>query len=99
MQCFFSKITKIYCSLICCNETTVKKDSYRHVKMEKPLVDFILKTIFDKIDLRLFYFYVTIQKQPPRGDPRKRCSENIQQIYRRTPMPKCAFNKVAKQPN
>ena len=30
-----------------------------------------------------------IQKQPPRGVPRKRCSENMQQIYRRTPMPKC----------
>ena len=26
---------------------------------------------------------------------RKRCSENTQQIYRRTPMPKCDFNKVA----
>ena len=36
-------------------------------------------------------------KQPPRGVPRKRCSENMQQIYRRTPMPKCDFNKVAKQ--
>ena len=34
------------------------------------------------------------QKQPPRGAPRKRCSEKI----RRTPMPKCDFNKVAKQP-
>ena len=28
---------------------------------------------------------------------RKRCSEDMQQIYRRTPMPKCDFNKVAKQ--
>ena len=40
-------------------------------------------------------------KQPevfqPRGVPRKRCSENMQQIYRRTPMPKCDFNKAAKQ--
>ena len=26
------------------------------------------------------------QKQPPAGVPRKRCSENMQQIYRRTPM-------------
>ena len=26
------------------------------------------------------------QKQPPRGDPRKRCSENMQQMYWRTPM-------------
>ena len=23
----------------------------------------------------------------------KRCSENMQEIYRRTPMPKCDFNK------
>ena len=37
------------------------------------------------------------QKQPPRGVPRKSCSEIMQQIYRRTPMPKCNFNKVAKQ--
>ena len=29
------------------------------------------------------------QKQPPRGVPRKRCSENMQQIYRRTLTPKC----------
>ena len=26
-----------------------------------------------------------------------RCSENMQQMSRRTPMPKCDFNKVAKQ--
>ena len=36
-----------------------------------------------------------MQKQPSRGVLRKRCSENMQQIYRRTPMPKCDFNKVA----
>ena len=28
-------------------------------------------------------------KEPSRGVPRKRRSENMQQIYRRTPMPKC----------
>ena len=28
---------------------------------------------------------------------RKRCSENMQQIYKRLPMPKCDFNKVALQ--
>ena len=37
------------------------------------------------------------QKQLPRGVPRKKCSENVQQIYRRTPMPKCDFNIVALQ--
>ena len=37
------------------------------------------------------------QKQPSRGVLRKRCSENMQQIYRRTPMSKGDFNKVALQ--
>ena len=27
-----------------------------------------------------------------------RCSQNMQQIYRRAPMSKCDFNKVTKQP-
>ena len=35
------------------------------------------------------------QKQPLRGVLSKKCSENIRQIYRRTPMPKCDFNEVA----
>ena len=34
------------------------------------------------------------QKQPSRGVLRKRCSENMQQIYRRTPMSKREFNKL-----
>ena len=38
-----------------------------------------------------------IQKQPSRGVLSKRCSEDMQQIYWGTPMPKCDFNKVAKQ--
>ena len=36
-----------------------------------------------------------IQKQPSRGVLVKRCSENTQQIYKRTPIPKCDFNKIA----
>ena len=36
-------------------------------------------------------------KQPPRGIPGKRCFENMQQICRRTPMPKCDFYQVALQ--
>ena len=38
-----------------------------------------------------------LQKQPPKGVFKERCSENMQQIYRRTSMPKCDFNKVAFQ--
>ena len=37
------------------------------------------------------------QKQPPGGVLKKSCSENMQQIYGRTPMPKCDFNEVALQ--
>ena len=37
------------------------------------------------------------QKHMSRGDLRKWCSKNMQQIFRRAPMPKCDFNKVAKQ--
>ena len=33
-----------------------------------------------------------LQKQPPRGVLKKRCSENMQQIYRRTPMSKCPLS-------
>ena len=36
-----------------------------------------------------------VQKHPFRGVLRKRHSENMQQIYMRTPMPKCDFNEVA----
>ena len=35
------------------------------------------------------------QRQPFRGVLVRSCSENIQQIYRRKPLPKCSFNKVA----
>ena len=36
-------------------------------------------------------FYVEHQQMAAR----KKCSENIQKVYRRTPMPKCDFIKVA----
>ena len=35
-----------------------------------------------------------LRKQPSRGALKKSCSENMLQIYRRTSMPKCDFNKV-----
>ena len=33
-------------------------------------------------------------QKPSVGVPIKRCSENMHQVYRRTHMPKCDFNKV-----
>ena len=41
--------------------------------------------------------WLNIQKQPSWGDLRKRCSKYLQQIYRRTPIPKCGFNELALQ--
>ena len=35
--------------------------------------------------------HLLVQKQSSRGVPRKKCSENMHQIYRRRPMPKCDF--------
>ena len=40
---------------------------------------------------------VSTQKQSLRGLLKKSCSGNMQQIYRRTPMPKSDFNKVVLQ--
>ena len=40
---------------------------------------------------------VTKNKQPSASALKKRCSENMQQIYRRTLMLKCDFNKFAMQ--
>ena len=48
----------------------------------------ILKTLF--LFLSKMHFsqnYVIHQKQPSGGVSRKRCSENMQQIYKRTPIP------------
>ena len=46
---------------------------------------------------RRFVNYRKPQKQPSSVVLKKKCSENIHQIYSRTPMPKCDFTKVALQ--
>ena len=54
-----------------------------------------IKFSFDSHKIKDLYRSEGIQqKQPSRDVFRKRCSENMQQIYRRTPMSKCEFNKV-----
>ena len=50
----------------------------------------------------VIFWYVllhNVQKQPSRSVLKKWCSENMQQNYRRAPMPKCDFNKIARQLN
>ena len=41
-----------------------------------------------------FFLRNHFQKQPSSGVLIKGCSENKQEIFRRTPVPKCDFNKV-----
>ena len=51
----------------------------------------MLKTKFSK------ELQPNLQKKTSRVVLRKSCSENMQQVYRRTPMSKSDFNKVALQ--
>ena len=53
--------------------------------------------IFEASILGLKCLKTYFQNHTSRGVLRKRCSENIQQIYRRTAMPMCDFNKIALQ--
>ena len=64
----------------------------------------ILKILSSQVDYFFFFNEFTDaltkpefrwQKQPSIGVLRTRCSKNMQQIYRRTFMPMCDFNKVA----
>ena len=59
---------------------------------------FILELYFILIDYNSEKDGVSfeIQKQLSRDVRGKRCYDNMQQIYRRTPMLNCNFNKVAK---
>ena len=58
----------------------------------------VIQTRSHKITL-LHVIAFHLLKQPTRSALTKRCSENMQQVYRRTPMSKCDFNKAATQLN
>ena len=57
---------------------------------------FIALTVSNKI-IALYSNKLALQKQALRGVLRKSCSEDMQQIYKRTPMPEYDFNKIALQ--
>ena len=57
-----------------------------------PMVILFLKKKFSNSFIKLAEW---LQKQPSRCVIRKRCFKNMQKIYRRTPIPKCDFNKIA----
>ena len=84
-----------------CTFHSEEKQLHLHVFHESNNVIFIRSIRLFKFSKHFRYSGIctlrNFEKQPSRGVLRKRCSENIQQIYRRTPMPKCDYNKVAKQ--
>ena len=58
---------------------------------------YVCKFIMNKSYLVFSDANIQTQKQPPKCVFKKRCSENTGLISKRTSMPKCDFNKVAKQ--
>ena len=74
---------------------TSLKNQLSHGNLVSVLADYSKKYVAFLI--RYIRYLYMLQKQPPGGVLSKRCSENVQQIYRRAPMRKCDFNKVAKQ--
>ena len=94
--------------LTSCSSTDNYLSLLRLPESNSLLLDSILMRKFDTVSnkemklMRTIFFMKNINKnmkQPSRGVLRKRCSENMQRIYKRTPMSKCDFNKVAKQSN
>ena len=54
-----------------------------------------IKSSFNSLKIKDLYGSEGIQKKQPYSVVlRKTCSENMQQIYRRTPMSECEFNKL-----
>ena len=86
----------------------MKKESFRvdiylEVYCLQNSKQFKSRTVFSAVTLahsnQLWHILIWLeiaweQKQPSRAVLTKACSENMKQIYRRTPMPKCDFNKV-----
>ena len=80
-------------------EVTTRNCSYQmfqkiQITLMMIIKNMCFKQLFNSIELAST---LIIQNQPSRDVLRKRCSKNMQQIYRRTLMPKWDFNKVALQ--
>ena len=65
--------------------------------LRTPFLTEPLRRLLLKYSRKLIIRILLKQKQLSRGILRKKYSENLHQIYRRTPMPKCDFSKAAKQ--
>ena len=72
----------------------VNLEPKQHFETPKPNARYFRDKNWIPIVKNFCFFESYIQKQPPRVVLSKRCSEKMQQIYKRTPMPKCEFNKT-----
>ena len=103
------QLQKKFFSSMCVAGTTFFNECFlfhvitgRHLFYRYPEVFFNLHAValFETSVLKevcvLFSTSRITQKQPIRGVLSKNCSENMQQIYRRTPMTKCDSNKFQK---
>ena len=54
----------------------------------KIIIAFFFVNLNEILSTEIYVSQINRKKQPSIGVLRKRCFENIQQIYRRTPMPK-----------
>ena len=102
---FFYKNLLLFCHLFKKNEAYLKRIRKKILKMFKMRTLLfrgnktinVIEGVFCPQKGNRIRRKLSSQKQSPRRVLREKCSEKMQQIYRRTPMSKCDFNKVAKQ--
>ena len=70
-------------------QTLAVRNAYDTICLTEAFLDSLIENDDDRISISGYN-----QKQPPRDVPRKRFSDNMQQMYGRTRMAKCDFNKV-----
>ena len=70
--------------------------AHTNIFLKKKKIIIIKKQSKPKAPISSNFWKCLSHKEPSSGVLRKMCSENMQQIYRRTPMPKCDSNKAIK---
>ena len=78
-----------------CDQIRRKLRIWSHSLKKSVMENFIfVQYLFCCLWIRFYRPQQHLQKQLSRSVLIKTCSENMQQIYRRTPIPKCDFNEV-----
>ena len=68
-----------------------------NVKNFHEILRYLLQILAKPLNIVSVVLLTPNQKLPSIGVLIKRCSENVQEVYKKTPMLKCDFNKVALQ--